>query len=151
MRYWKFIAIGLAFGLLIYYIAFYDDGQKEAQMDKELAAVTTEWETKTDEQPPVLIKVTPTQLGPGQSSWKFEVTFTTHSGDLDIGVADAVTLVDDKGNSFRPVSWEGPGPGGHHISGSLIFDPLTPLPGYVELVIKDIGGISRRSFRWEIQ
>lgn len=154
MKYWRFIAIGIVLVFLLYYFfVVYKKDQPNPQIQNKQAqtANQTEWETKIDEQEPVLIKVTPLQLGAGQDSWKFEIDFTTHSIDLDIDVAKVTTLINDKGNSFQPISWEGPGPGGHHISGTLMFKAITPVPKFIELKIKDVGGVFERSFRWDIQ
>lgn len=152
MKYWQFIAIALAFVFLIYYyFAVYQDGQKDyVQVDQSQTA-QKQWETYTSEQEPVLIKITPTQLGSGQSPWKFMVTFTTHSGDLDQDPTKVAVLVDDTGNTYRPISWEGPQPGGHHIEGSLLFNAVEPVPNYVELKILDVGGISERIFKWSLE
>ena len=152
MKYLRFIALGLGLIFLLFYFSIgYKNDRIKLQTQQEQITNQTQWETKTDEQEPILIKVTPLQLGAGQDSWRFEVDFTTHSIDLDMDVAKVVSLVDDKGNDFLPISWEGPGPGGHHISGNLIFNAITPMPKFVELKIKEVGGISERSFRWDIQ
>ncbi len=154
MKYWRFIAIGLAvIFLLYYYFAVYPDGRK----GREQAAQTSQeqnakqWETKTDEPPPVSIKITPTEFGKDAKLWKFTVVFTAHSGDLDQDPTKVAVLVDDKGSVYQPVSWEGPGPGGHHREGALIFNSINPIPKYVELKIKDVGGVPERSFRWNLE
>ena len=108
------------------------------------------WETKTDDQPPVSITVTPIQFGADATMWKFDVAFTTHSGSLDDDPTKVAVLVDDKGISYQPTAWEGAGPGGHHREGVLVFKAINPSPKYVELKIKDIGGIIERSFRWNL-
>ena len=59
--------------------------------------------------------------------------------------------MDDKGNIYQPKMWEGPGPGGHHREGVLVFSPIEPAPKYVELRIKNIGGIAERLFRWDVK
>ena len=153
MKYWRFIAVGLAFiFLMYYYFAVYRDArQHDVQQSNQQQTTQKQWETKTDEQEPVLIKVTPVQLGLNQNPWKFEVTFTTHSGDLDIDPTKVISLVDDKGNMYQPATWEGPGPGGHHISGTLLFNPITPFPKSVELKVKDVGSISERTFKWNLE
>lgn len=146
MKYWIFVSLGLALILVLgYYLVMTIKGPNPQSSNQKL------WETKVDEQEPISIKVIPLQLGAGQNPWKFEVIFTTHSGDLDVDASKAAVLVDDKGNVFQPTSWEGPGPGGHHISGNLLFDPITPLPNFVELKIKNVGGIPERAFRWSLE
>jgi len=152
MKYWRVIAIALVtVSLIYYYFAVYEGGKKANEQVGQNQTSSKQWETKTDEQSSVLIKVIPIQLGSGQNPWKFEVTFTTHSGDLDIDPTKVISLSDDNGNNFQPTSWEGPGPGGHHISGNLTFDAIAPTPKFVELKIKDVGGIPERSFKWKLE
>ncbi len=109
------------------------------------------WETKTDEQLPVTVKVTPLEFGKDTKKWKFDIAFDTHSGSLDDDPLAIATLVDDKSNVFQPNNWEGAGSGGHHREGVLVFDAINPMPLFVELKIKGVGGVSERSFRWNIK
>lgn len=153
MKYWRFIVIGLAFVfLLYYYFAVYRDARQHdtTNISKQQTTTQKQWETKTDEQPPVLVKVTPVQFGSNQHPWKFEVTFTTHSGDLDFDPVKAGVLLNDTGEAFSPISWEGPGPGGHHISGTLSFNAISNTK-FVELKIKNVGGVAERSFKWNLE
>lgn len=122
-----------------------EDGQ---QTEQPVNGAQGNWETKTDDRPPVTIKVTPVEFGKGVETWKFRIVLDTHSGSLDNDLLAAVSLAGDKGTVYRPVAWEGAGPGGHHREGTLIFDPIKLLPEYVALTIKDVGGIPERSFRW---
>jgi hypothetical protein len=109
-----------------------------------------EWQKKTDEQGGVLVAVTPLSFGKDAVEWKFGVVFTTHTGSLNQDPREITTLVDDKGNVYKPESWEGAGPGGHHREGTLVFKAINPSPTFVELKIKDIGGIPERTFRWDL-
>lgn len=108
-----------------------------------------EWEEKSDERLPVSIKVKPVQMGGNVASWEFLITLDTHSVELNEDLLQAVILTDDQGNSIQPIAWEGAPPGGHHREGSLIFEPTTSTPQWVELKIQNIGGIPERSFKWE--
>lgn len=125
-----------------------EDGQ---QIEQPVNRAQGNWETKTDDRPPVTIKVTPVELGKGAETWNFQVVLDTHSGSLDNDLLAAVSLADDKGNVYRPVAWEGPGPGGHHREGVLRFIPLSPAPPAITLNIRDVGGIAERIFTWEIK
>lgn len=125
-----------------------EDGQ---QTDQPVNGAQGNWETKTDDRPPVTIKVTPVEFGKGAETWKFQVVFDTHSGSLDNDLLAAASLADDKGNVYRPVAWEGPGPGGHHREGVLRFTPLSPTPPTITLNIRDVGGIPERIFTWEVK
>lgn len=109
-----------------------------------------EWQKKTDEQGGVLVEVTPISLGKDVSPWKFAVVFTTHTGSLDQDPRATIALVDDKGNVYKPEAWEGAGPGGHHREGTLVFTAISPAPSFVELKIKDLGGIPERTLRWDL-
>lgn len=119
--------------------------------DQPPAAQTQTWETKTDEQWPVLVKVTPLEPGARAGQWKFNVVFDTHSAELDFDILQAVSLVDDQGRANSPLAWDGPGPGGHHREGILTFAAINPTPPFVELKIKNIAGIPERALRWNFE
>lgn len=149
MGYLKFgliIIVAVFFGY--YYLEIYQ--KPVLKSTDNLTANTVQWDTKTDSQPPVTVKITPVELGTDADVWKFKITFDTHSGSLDQDIVQVATLVDDKNNVYKPISWEGAGPGGHHREGVLIFDSIQPAPEYVELRIIDVGGIDERLFRWEL-
>ncbi|MFA5821352.1 MAG: hypothetical protein WC873_04650 [Candidatus Gracilibacteria bacterium] len=147
MKYFKFAPIVLALVfLLFYYFGIYEGEKPSPQTDQQ-----TQGNTKVDEQPPVTIGVTPVNLGQDAKVWRFAVVFDTHSENLDQDPTKIAVLVDDENNAYLPTAWEGPGPGGHHREGFLIFDSITPTPAYVELKIKDVGGVPERSFRWNLE
>ncbi|MBI4714118.1 hypothetical protein HY771_02960 [Candidatus Uhrbacteria bacterium] len=112
--------------------------------------IQNKWETKIDDQQPVSITITPIELGSESNEWNFKIVFDTHSGSLDDDPLQAVILSDDKGEIYQPTNWEGPGPGGHHREGVLTFKAIKPMPLFVELKIKNIGGISERSLKWNL-
>lgn len=155
MKYLKFalIIVVLIF-LLYYYFGIYDGGRQQTQSNQQIESVSgieqKQWETKTNEEPPVTIKITPIELGNAEI-WRFGVVFDTHSGSLDDDPMEIAVLADDKGKSYRPIAWEGPGPGGHHREGVLVFNAINPAPSYAELKIKNVGGISERLFKWNIK
>lgn len=104
---------------------------------------------QTNEEANVSIEVTPTVIEKGKDP-QFQIAFNTHSVDLSFNVTKIVVLVDDKGNNYSASSWDGSGPGGHHRNGTLNFSkPLADVK-YVELIIKDVAGVSERKFRWNI-
>ncbi len=121
------------------------------QDNSSTSGVKQKWETRTDEQANVTVVVTPLNLSSQSTEWKFDIGMNTHSVELDQDPVQIVTLVDDKGNVYKPLSWEGAGPGGHHREGVLIFNAIQPMPQTVELKIKDIGGIPERSFKWGLK
>jgi hypothetical protein len=77
----------------------------------------------------------------------------THSVNLDYDLAEAAVLRDSIGASYRATSWSNPN-GGHHVSGSLIFDKAAALiegePEFIELELSSIGGSGNRIFRWNL-
>lgn len=154
MKYIKFSPIILiAVFILYYYFAVYDGRKQELRNDQQTEQQVSQkqWETKTDEQSPVTIKVTPIELDGDIETWRFVIVFDTHSGSLDEDLTKVSVLSDDKGNVYQPAAWEGPGPGGHHREGVLVFNAINPAPMYVELKIKDVGGIAERLFKWNIK
>lgn len=98
----------------------------------------------------VTVDVKPMQFASGMPA-KFEVYMNTHSVDLGVDLTTVSTLKDDQGKEYRPVSWEGDGPGGHHRSGVLEFPALEGTPKSVTLVIKDIAKVPERVFQWDLE
>lgn len=109
------------------------------------------YETKTDSQAEVNVTVTPLDLGAGSAQWKFDVGFNTHSVELNQDPSKVSVLVDDQGKQYQPVSWQGPGSGGHHREGQLIFNPINPRPKNVTLKILGLAGINSRDFTWTLK
>ena len=161
MKYLKFLLIVLALGFFLYYYFWVYNPQSRVLAPAEQSAQSTtaplkqtepkQWETKSDDQPPVVVAITPVEFGEDAEQWRFIVVFDTHSGSLDQDPAQAISLVDDNGNVYQPVAWEGPGPGGHHREGAIIFNPIEPRPKYIELKIKNVGGVVERSFQWSLE
>jgi len=86
----------------------------------------------------------------------FQVAMNTHAVDLDgYDLKQLAALRVDGGPEVQPTNWEAP-KGGHHRSGTLTFPATrtdgTPLIGpdahTIELVIRDIAGVSERVFTW---
>lgn len=98
----------------------------------------------------VTIKVTPKSIGTPDSRWEFTVVLDTHSADLNDDLARSASLTTDEGRTFKPVSWEGAPPGGHHREGVLAFDVPAPRPGVIELRIARLGESAPRIFRWQL-
>ncbi len=106
-------------------------------------------ESKIDMQGSVTIEVIPLDVSAKTSEWKFDVGLNTHSLDLSEDMTDVSKLVDDKGNEYAPIRWEGSDVGGHHREGFLIFKSITPMPKSIELKIINIE-VPIRSFIWDI-
>ena len=153
MKYLQYALVTFVVGLILYFGFFgtRPGSTKNPGIELPADAVVAAWETKTDEQPPVNITVTPVQLGRDADVWKFDIAFDTHAGSLDHDPMNVVTLLDDKCGVYRPTAWEGPEPGGHHREGALRFNAIRPVPPYVELMVKNVGGIPERSFTWNMK
>lgn len=106
------------------------------------------WETKTDSQGGVEVKVTPQKLGVKEKENIFSIVLDTHSGSLDFDFVKIISLKDNLGNEYRPTAWSG-GQGGHHLLGEISFPKLNPKAQKATLAVTAIGGVTR-VFEWEI-
>lgn len=96
------------------------------------------------------ISVKPIQLTLG-APVRFSVTLNTHAGSLAVDFAKAATLVDDRGNIYQATAWDGPPPGGHHVSGALVFPPLGQDVSSARLILRDIYDVPERTFEWRLE
>ena len=142
--------VALVGGFLLFY------QNRPAQQNTPVANQTSQqidnsqkWETKTDEQASVTVVVTPLDISAQSAEWKFDIGMNTHSVELDQDVTKIAVLVDDQGNEYKPLRWEGP-VGGHHREGVIVFNRITPISKSIELKISDIGGVVR-SFTWQLK
>lgn len=110
-----------------------------------------QWPPQTNNEGNVEIVITPKNLSSTASSWDFEVEINTHSVELGYDMASISALYDEIGNEYRPISWEGAEPGGHHRSGVLRFNPISPRPKSITLMLRTIGGIAGRRFFWPLE
>lgn len=105
----------------------------------------------------ITVKVSPQDLSQSAKTWDFEVLLDTHSQNLgDADLANNSVLLDDKGHQASPLYREElPAdkvelPQEHHRQVILKFAPITPRPKSIELKIRNIGDIDKRSFKWEL-
>lgn len=150
-KYLPFAIIILTAGIFIYF-GFFKKGEAMpliSDLQKTQLTDTAGWETKTDDQAGVTVVVTPLELREGSQEWRFEITMSTHSVELDQDLIEASLLVDEGGNEFKPIRWDGP-VGGHHREGVLVFNPISPLPQLLELKITGISD-TVRSFAWQLK
>lgn len=135
------------------------EAEGEVVPQKEVR-LTEESLTKVDSQGAVTIALT--YLNPlgkaKEGEIAFKVSMDTHSVNLDQYRIEALIILrDGRGSEYSPIAWEGSG-GGHHLSGILRFgsaDPsgnpiIRPETKYIEVIVKDVAGISERSFKWEL-
>lgn len=93
----------------------------------------------------------------GNSSVRFDVAMNTHSVDLDgYDLGELAVLRNDQGVEAMPDKWDAP-LGGHHRKGELVFSKgkngqpiIGPGTKAIELLIRDVGGVKERSFRWDV-
>lgn len=84
----------------------------------------------------------------GKENTVFLVSLETHTVELDKDLKNISVIIDDKGMEYKPTNWTG-GQGGHHISGDLIFPPVSKDAKSVILVIKGVDNIDR-NFEWKL-
>lgn len=145
MKYTPFILIGLIVLASVFFVVTRNRPDSAVQQQTKKSS----FETQTSDQGQVSIKVTPEVLSEEQG--KFKIIFDTHSVDLNQDLMQVAVLVDDQGSIYNPKKWEGSGPGGHHREGVLIFESISGAASYVELSIKNIGGVPERLFKWSLK
>lgn len=79
----------------------------------------------------------------------FDLTFDTHSGELDFDAARAIALIDASGIEVAPRELSGDSSGGHHRKIIVSFDTVSDAP--FTLVIRNVGGVTERVFRWSMK
>ena len=139
------LALAFIGGFLIFYNP--KPASSPTNGNSEVISAEQKWESKIDEQASVTVTVTPSNLSLESNEWKFDVVLSTHSVELDQDMTQVAVLVDDSGNEYKPLRWEGAPAGGHHREGTLFFAPITPYPQHLKLNIKDVGGV-QRLFLW---
>lgn len=105
------------------------------------------YETKQDSRGEITVEVAPVKLSRGDKV-VFRVLLDTHSVELNYDLKNLAVLSDDKGREYKPVSWNGE-VGGHHLSGTLVFPPLSRNVKSIRLTIKGVANIER-TFVWSL-
>jgi len=141
------LAIAFIAGFLLFYRSKPVPTPVPAENQTANQTTGQNWPPQIDEQEAVTVTVTPLDLSIDSKEWKFDVVMNTHSVELDQDIVEATILVDNPGEEYKPLRWEGAGPGGHHREGTLVFAPIKPYPQHLNLFIKDISGV-KRSFAW---
>ena len=120
---------------------------------QELTAVRQGVEAQTDVGGGVTVKVARLE---GTDTLAFKVVLDTHAVDLDAyDLGQLAVLRTTEGLEIAPVAWNAPA-GGHHREGTLSFPLLAedgsrlvkPGAGHLALVIRDVAGVSERTFHW---
>ena len=111
--------------------------------------------TRMDEQGAVIFEVTPLNLGTPAATLEFDVSMNTHSVDLSMDLAQLATLSTDAGLTVQASKWDA-APGGHHVSGKLLFpsmqDTKSILEGASKLTLTIINvDATSRIFEWKLK
>lgn len=81
------------------------------------------------------------------STSEFDISINTHSVSLGFDLKEISKLEDNLGNLYKPVSWDGAPPGGHHRSGTLKFQQIDRNAKSIKLTITDS---TAREFTWDV-
>lgn len=118
--------------------------EKPAESPQKIAL-----EAKTDERGGVTFGVIPINFNL-EKPLSFGVKIDTHSGSLNFDLTKASILQDDEGNKYSAIQWQGPPPGGHHLSGTLVFPALKGPTKRIKIEIRDNPELSPRIFEWNL-
>jgi hypothetical protein len=113
----------------------------------EIATEKIGYETKINKDDDVEVTVTPQIIS--NEEWIFEVALDTHSTELTNDLTKDAVLIDQFGNEFKPLEWQGDPPAGHHRKGKLKFSP--PQQSSIPFTVKifNVGEIAERNFVWD--
>jgi len=111
--------------------------------------------TRMDEQGAIVFEITPLNLGTPADMLEFDVALNTHSVDLSMDLAALSTLSTDTGFTIQAINWDAI-PGGHHVSGTLIFpatnDGKSILEGVSKLTLTIVNvDAASRVFEWNLK
>lgn len=113
-------------------------------------ADATAMATQSSSERGVTVKMTPKAIDSPEGRWEFKVVLDTHSADLSDDLVQSASLTTNDGRTFKPLSWTGAAPGGHHREGVLAFDIPKPRPATIELMISRPAEATPRTFRWQL-
>jgi hypothetical protein len=104
--------------------------------------------TKRDRQGPVT--VTLALMESSATGIKARVVLDTHSGSLDgIALEQAMSVRRPDGTDVAPAAVEQAPGGGHHRRAVVVF-PAMAGASEVRIVVKNVGGVAERMFRWSL-
>lgn len=133
------LILGIIFLIGIFYFKGFSNKSNNNQ-----EAVESEFESLVSEQGGITFTATPLEI---DSETIFEIAVDTHAGSLNFDLTQISVLEDDQGKKYEPIKWEGPVPGGHHMSGTLIFPELDKNAKSLKLTIQDAFS---RIFEWDL-
>ncbi|MFZ5425117.1 MAG: hypothetical protein ACOZAO_04950 [Patescibacteria group bacterium] len=128
--------------LLLVFLGWVFISNPKAEKPTTSVSDTNPLDSKSGTMGAVNVQVTPL------STSNFEITLNTHSVELDFDLKKIITLTDNEGNEYQPVSWSGDR-GGHHLSGELQFSTMNPQATTIFLTITEIEGEVLK-FEWAL-
>lgn len=140
----------LVLGLAVVVIRGTESPQKNQSVPtktQEQEQKLNKYKTQTNSEGEVSVEINPLSLS-SKEDVRFNIVLNTHSVALEKDLKNTSVLVDDKGNEYKPISWDG-GTGGHHLEGILIFPKLLENAKSAKLTIRGIADINR-NFEWEL-
>lgn len=149
--YFIIIAFALILAIVVGFQALNKSNKNQGSQTQVLSesdAQIPNLEARTNSEGAVEVTVTPKNLS--GKEWVFEIALNTHSKELASDLTKTAILLDDKGNEYMPLGWEGDPPSGHHRSGILKFNPVLPQPTLITIKIRQVGGIEERNFTWQL-
>ena len=152
MKYLRYVLVGAGILLVIYLVVSLELSRETSRIPNNQNKETNpqnNFEIKTNDDSQVSVTVAPKNISNNADTLDFELTFNTHSVELSEDLIQVSTLIDGNGREYKPISWDGDGPGGHHRAGILRFRPISPLPESIELKISV--GQTERSFKWNLK
>ena len=142
------IAALVVLGILSFAFPGYERATPALELPLSINLQELEHEEQTNDAANVTVKVRPLSLDGSEERWVFSVDLETHSVDLSEDMLASAALVDSEGRAYAPVAWNGSPQGGHHRSGELVFEVITPLPKSIRLIMTIAG--TERIFEWNL-
>lgn len=147
MKYKKIIYMCIAIIIAVFFLYKFIGNPLQNNKPSTQSQVQNTLSTQTSEGK-VTVDATPKTLIAGSQA-KFDVRFTTHSGDVNYDLIKIASLIDDLGTKYKAVSWDG-NMGGHHAEGVLTFPNIDRSAKKVTLIIPGIDN-KDRVFSWDIK
>lgn len=140
-------------GVIVAFLSFNRQAGQSQVLSRETVSTAVVASTGSERYQPqeaqfgqVGVTITPQQLMPGQQI-VFSVALDTHSVDLAYDFNRVVALKDETGKGYQFLEWTGDN-GGHHLSGELVFEPLSAETKSLTLTLSGIENQSHE-FTWE--
>ena len=121
-------------------------GDNSADVSFAEDAAKTISATQTVDLNSVAVQVTPVDLNAAERL-VFDVDFETHTVELNFDPKDISYIRGETEQETPALAWNGPGPGGHHRSGQLVFSAISGKE--IVVIIKNVAGAPERIFKFK--